>query len=227
MKSVIEQKSQKGLAPLVIVLAVAALVMAGFLASRAINPVPEKIAVTPSITPTATASATPTKAPTKISKASPIAVPTRSPATPAPTQAAVQISAPAPAAPTAPSYSVDAQLVCARADEGYASGNHVDFTWQVFINETPVPFTTLTLTDNKTKEVIDFGNTTNSGNDPVSSWNGLGHWAVRDRDGKEMPFVADGREYTVKLYRMTTVSQAVTQDLQPVAQKTFSKTCEY
>ncbi|MFH0937108.1 MAG: hypothetical protein V1808_02360 [Candidatus Daviesbacteria bacterium] len=206
---------EKGFAPLIIILGVAVLVITGFLISRLIKPGAEQVSNSVPATPTPTVSlgfkTTPTTAPTKIAKQT--ITPTQ---TPTPTVAAVS------------PYQIEAELICARADDGYADGKHVDLKWQVTVSgEASIPFGTLTLTDNKTKAVFDFGNVTPSGNDPITTWGGLGHWKVQDRDGNEMPFVADGRDYTLKLYKLTTRSQAVTQDLQPVAQKTFSKICEF
>lgn len=191
---------EKGFSPLIIILGVVVLIMTGFLIGRLNKPksVQEPI-------PSASVIATPTfsPAPTKLIKS-----------TPAPTVAAVS------------PYQIEARLVCARADEGYAVDNHVDLIYQVTVNGEAI-LATLTLTDNKTKDVFDFANGGPPGNSTITSWGGTLHWKLRDRDNKEMTFTGDGREYTLKLYKLTTASEAVTKDLQPVAQTTFSKVCEF
>lgn len=187
---------EKGFSPLIIILGVVVLIMTGFLIGRLNKPKSVQV-------PTPSASVIATPAPTKLVKS-----------TPAPTVAAVS------------PYQIEARLVCARADEGYAVDNHVDLIYQVTVNGEAI-LATLTLTDNKTKDVFDFANGGPPGNSTITSWGGTLHWKLRDRDNKEMTFTADGREYTLKLYKLTTVSEAVTQDLQPVAQKTFSKICEF
>lgn len=198
---------EKGFSPLTIILGVVVLIMTGFLIGR-LNKPSFVQAPTPSVSVIATPTATPvptfSPAPTKLVKS-----------TPAPTVAPVSL------------YQIEARLVCARADEGYAVDNHVDLIYQVTVNGEAIPFATLTLTDNKTKDVFDFANGGPPGNSTITSWGGTLHWKLRDRDNKEMTFTADGRDYTLKLYKLTTVSEAVTKDLQSVAEKTFSKTCEF
>ncbi len=202
---------EKGFAPVIIILGVVAVVMTGFLIGRLIQPNAKQVPILSDsvpANPTPTASpilvATPTAASTKIAQQ-----------TPTPTAAAIS------------PYQIEARLVCARADEGYANDNHVDLTYQVTVKGKAIPFATLTLTDNKTKDIFDFANDGPPGNSTISSWGGTLHWKLRDKDNKEMTFTADGRDYTLKLYKLTTVSEAVTRDLQPVAQTTFSKVCEF
>lgn len=203
--------NQKGLAPLIIILGVVALVMLGFLIGKFMKPSIEQVPTLSNSVPT---TPTPTVPATLAPSFSPI-----------PTKIAKQT--PAPTVAAASPYQIEARLVCARADEGYAADNHVDLIYQVTVNGEAIPFATLTLTDDKTKDVFDFANGGPPGNSTIKSWGGTLHWKVRDRDNKEMTFTADGRDYTLKLYKLTTVSEAVTQDLQPVAQVTFSKTCEF
>lgn len=216
-------KTQSGFAPILIVIVLAIVIGSSILVIKNISinqpkspPIVEqqstdsaKTKVSPS--PIITKTSTPTATPTVSNQVSPTLT-----VTPKPTVTAVD------------PYQLEAELICARADEGYAVEKHVDLKWQVTVNEpASIPFGTLTLTDNKTKTTFDFGNVTPSGNDPLTTWEGLVHWKIRDRDGNEMPFVGDGREYTLKLYKLTTRSQAITKDLQPVAQKNLSKICEY
>lgn len=203
---------EKGLAPLVIILGVVILVMAGFLIGGFINkPGTGNVSTLSGSTPVV-------PAPTISSDFQ---------ATPVDVTAKVIKSTPAPTATAVSPYKIEARLVCARADEGYGADNHVDLTYQVTVTGEAIPFATLTLTDEKTQDVFDFAKGGPPGNSTVKNWGGTLHWKVRENYDKEMTFTADGRDYTLKLYKLTTASEAVTQDLQPVAQTTFSKTCEF
>ena len=216
MKIVSKKEAQKGFTPLVIILGVAVLVLGGFLVGRLIKPGAEQVATLPSPTPTAATQATSTPSASPNTSTKPTAVLTKIiKQTPTPTIAAVS------------PYQIEARLVCARADEGYGDGNHVDLIYKVTIKGEALPFATLTLTDNKTQDVFDFANGGPPGNSTITSWDGTLHWKTRDRDNKEMTFTADGRDYALKLYKLTTVSEAVTKDMQPIAQTTFSKVCEF
>lgn len=207
-----EKETQNGFAPLIIILGVVVLVSVGFLAGRLINkPNTEQVPTLSDAVP-----ATPTQTVSSNPQATFAAVPTK-----------IAKQAPTPTVAAVSPYKVEAKLVCARADEGYAVDNHIDLTYQVTVNGEAIPFATLTLTDNKTQDVFDFANGGPPGNSTIKSWEGTLHWKVRDRDNKEMTFTADGRDYTLKLYKLTTVSEAVTKDLQPVAQVNFSKICEF
>lgn len=212
MKITIKKESQKGFSPLIIVLGIAVLIVVGVLISKSVKPSSEKAAA-PSPSPTPTVSVVP--------KITSTATPTKSASqTPTPTVAAI------------PPYQLEARLVCARPDATYKEGNHVDLVYQVTVNGSDIPFGTLTLTDNKTKEVFDLADGGHSGPPGnfinISSATGYTfHWMLQDSNYKQMPFIADGREYTLKLYKLTTASEFLPKDLQPLAEKTFSKVCEF
>lgn len=194
-------KDQKGIAQITIILGVIALVVMAFLIGKLSQSGSEKVVTLPDFVPTITPQSTSTPIPTLLS----------------PTSTKV------PAA-TIPPYTITAQLICANADEGYATDKHIDIKYETFRNRGSDDFPSAeTLTDNKTGAVVILSR------DAVVSPNHKSemHWAVIDRDGNNMLFVADGREYTLKLYKLETVSQEITKDLQPIAQKTFSKTCEF
>lgn len=303
MKIVIEKETQKGFAPLVIILGVVVLVMAVFLIGKLNQPSPEKIATLSNSVPTATPQFTPTLnqllAPSNLTASGvvntnniydtltlnwkdnsnnengfalqrsttsnftdnilTISVPTNTTSF-IDTRTVVRgqtyyyrvssssnkgnsdwsntasIIAPFPLTPTVavvpPPYRLEARLVCARADNTYSFGNHVDLVYQVTVNGNDIPFGTLTLTDNKTKDVFDLADGGHSG--PPSNFTNISsatgytfHWMLQDSNYKQMPFIADGREYTLKLYKLTTVSEMLPKDLQSVAETTFSKICEF
>lgn len=238
---IINVMKEKGFAPVVIILGIAAVVVTGFLIGRINNPgsLPSP---TPSASVSATISPTPTNTVVPLSKAS--AMPLVDCVGPDGKKASLTqkacddfkkawiIPTPKPTATPAqtvavpPTYQLEARLVCARADEGYATGDHLDLIYRVIVNGDAI-LATLTLTDNKTKDVFDFAKDGPPGNSSIKDWSGQLDWGVQDRNYKQMIFTGDGREYTLKLYKLTTASEAVTQDLQPVAQTTFSKTCAF
>lgn len=124
--------------------------------------------------------------------------------------------------PIASPYTVEAEFICSSGGKGNTSRNHVDlsynFSTSMELNSSP---NVITITDTKTKTIFELGRT------EVINQEALMHSSVKNSDGNIMPFVADGRTYILKQYKLSTTTQAITKDLQPVSEKSFSKTCSY
>lgn len=154
----------------------------------------------------------------------PTNIPTSSTPAPKPSVSAVvkatPITTPATTTTTPSSYSVEAEFVCSAADEGYSSGNHVDliynFTVSSELNSSP---NVINITDSKTNTTFELGRT------EVINQGARMHSSLQNSDGNIMPFVADGRTYILKQYKLSTTSQVITKDLEPISQKSFSKNC--
>lgn len=205
--------NSKGFTPIYIVMGIVILAAASFYVGKFYwsNPTPDIVEksllnLSPSPTPILSSQSTPT---VSVSKSPQITI--------KPTDIPTPTTIPSP-------YTITAELICANADYGYESGNHVDLSYNVSVSAGYENFpSVLTLTDTKTNTTFELTRI-----DSIGVGGGANmHSSVQNSDRSIMPFVADGRNYVLKLYRLSSRDQSLTQNIKPVAQLSFSKVCKF
>lgn len=204
-------RTEKGLSSLPIILGIVIIVSGFIVAYQLGKSSPPSLTVNsnPSTTPQPKTSSSPT--PTLSPSVSPV---TKTSPTPSP----------------ASLNKINASFVCASADESYTQSNHLDLNFSAKIyGANTSDLLTVTLTDEKTHTTIitsSFG-----GNQPYSEFSFLAHESEMDQDRQIVPFVADGRKYTLRVYKvLNAASKTDSPKLSDLpknaeAEQTISKIC--